>query len=51
MSKIFLILVGATLVVGLGACNTVSGVGRDVSAVGQDISSGAHAVGQEMRNN
>jgi len=51
MSKMILILVGAALVVGLGACNTINGVGRDVSAVGQDISSGAHAVGQEIHNN
>ena len=36
---------------GLSACNTVSGVGQDVSAVGRDISSGAQGVEQSIRGN
>lgn len=51
MIKVLLTIVGAALMVGLSACNTVSGVGRDVSAVGRDISSGAQGVENTIRNN
>lgn len=34
-----------TLVTG---CNTISGIGRDVSNVGSDVSAGAKAVGRKM---
>lgn len=51
MSKLLLILVGAALVCGLSACNTISGVGQDVSAVGRDVSTGAQSVERSMRNN
>jgi predicted small secreted protein len=51
MSKLLLTLVGAAILVGLSACNTVSGVGQDVSAVGRDISAGAQGVERGIRNN
>jgi predicted small secreted protein len=51
MSKLLLILVGAVVLVGLSACNTVSGVGQDVSAVGRDIAGGAQGVENAIRGN
>lgn len=48
MSKLLLVLAGALLLCALPACNTISGVGEDVSALGRDISSGAEAVGDNM---
>ena len=45
-----LLLVGAALLCGLSACNTVSGVGQDVSAVGRDVSSGARGVQRALTN-
>jgi predicted small secreted protein len=51
MSKLLLLLVGAALLCGVTACNTISGVGQDVSAVGRDISSGAQGVEQNIRGN
>ena len=51
MSKLFLLIVGAALLCGVTACNTVSGVGQDVSAVGRDISSGAEGVAQSISGN
>jgi predicted small secreted protein len=51
MSKLFLLIVGAALLCGVTACNTVSGVGQDVSAMGRDISSGAQGVEQSIRGN
>lgn len=51
MNKIFLAIIGAALLAGLSACNTVSGVGQDVSAVGRDISSGAQGVERSIRDN
>lgn len=50
MKKIILLLVGTAMICGLSACNTISGVGQDVSAVGRDISSGAQGVKREIRN-
>lgn len=50
MNKIILLLVGAAMICGLSACNTVSGVGQDVSAVGRDISAGAQGIKREIRN-
>ncbi len=50
MSKFLLILVGAAILVGLNACNTIGGVGQDVSAVGRDISAGAQGVERSIRN-
>ncbi|MBE2179902.1 MAG: entericidin A/B family lipoprotein [Chthoniobacterales bacterium] len=44
MKKLLLLAIGAALVGGLSACNTVRGVGQDVSAVGRDISAGAEGV-------
>ena len=49
MRNILLTLVGAAILVGLSACNTVSGVGQDVSAIGRDVSSGARGVENAMR--
>ena len=51
MSKIILLVVAAVSLGGLTACNTISGVGQDVSAVGRDVSSGAQSVERSMRNN
>jgi predicted small secreted protein len=51
MSKIVLLLVGAALMCGLSACNTISGVGQDVSAVGRDVSTGARSVQRSIDNN
>jgi predicted small secreted protein len=51
MSKIVLLLVGAALMRGVSACNTVSGVGQDVSNVGRDVSAGARSVQRSISNN
>jgi len=51
MTRILLTIVGAALLVGLSACNTVSGVGQDVSAVGRDVSAGARGVENAIRDN
>ncbi len=48
MSKLFLLILGVALLGGLTACNTISGVGEDVSGLGSDISRGAQAVGDNM---
>ena len=50
MSKMILLIVGAALLCGLSACNTVSGVGQDVSAVGRDVSAGARGVQRAVTN-
>jgi len=50
MSKLLLLLVGAALLCGLSACNTISGVGQDVSAVGRDVSAGARGVERSIQN-
>lgn len=50
MSKLILTMLGAAVLVGLSACNTVSGVGQDVSAVGHDVSAGARGVENSIRN-
>lgn len=51
MSKFILTLLGLAITVGLTACNTIGGVGQDVSAVGRDISAGARGVESEIRDN
>lgn len=51
MSKLLLSILGAVFVVGLCGCNTVSGVGQDVTSVGRDISAGAQGVEREIRDN
>ncbi len=33
--KLFLTAIASSLVLGLGACNTVKGVGKDIESVGQ----------------
>ena len=50
MDKLLLTIIGAAFLVGLSACNTVSGVGQDVSAVGRDVSAGARGVENAIRN-
>jgi predicted small secreted protein len=50
MSKLLLTIIGAALLCGLNACNTVRGVGEDVSAVGDDVSAGARGVQRAIRN-
>ena len=44
----FLLLLVALAV--MPGCNTISGIGRDVSNVGSSVTSGANAVGQKMSN-
>lgn len=51
MTKLLLTIVGAAMLVGLTACNTISGAGQDVSNVGRDISAGAQSVEREIRDN
>lgn len=51
MKKVLLTLVGVALLAGLSACNTVSGVGQDVSNVGRDIEGGAQGVERALRDN
>ncbi|ARE60878.1 entericidin A/B family lipoprotein [Turicimonas muris] len=48
MKKVVCLLAAAMLCLGLTACNTVKGVGQDVSAVGGDIDSAATAVQNKM---
>jgi predicted small secreted protein len=43
------LLAGAT--VGLSACNTVNGMGKDAAAVGHDVSKGAGATQQAVTGN
>jgi len=50
MSKLFLLIVGAALLCGVTACNTISGAGQDISNVGQDIAGGARGVENAIRN-
>lgn len=50
--KHFALLVIASLAFcGLTACNTISGVGQDVSNVGRDVSAGARSVERSIQNN
>lgn len=51
MSKLLLLIVGAAMLCGLSACNTISGVGQDVSNVGRDVSAGARGVQRAIDNN
>lgn len=44
-----LIPVIALLVVGLSACNTIKGAGRDVSATGKAVSDAAATTQQDMK--
>ncbi len=49
--KMFLLLIlGVACLGGLSACNTVSGVGEDVSVVGEKISAGAERVERRMED-
>lgn len=48
LKKLACLLAAALLCLGLTACNTVKGVGQDVSAVGGDIDSAATAVQNKM---
>ena len=49
MTKLFLIIFGVATIGGMTACNTISGVGRDVSDVGRDISAGAQGVERQIQ--
>jgi len=51
MTKLLLTIVGAALLAGLSGCNTIGGVGQDVSDVGRDIEGGAEGVERAIRNN
>ncbi|MBX9743502.1 MAG: entericidin A/B family lipoprotein [Chthoniobacterales bacterium] len=42
-----LLVIAITFMTG---CNTISGMGRDVSAVGNDVSKGANTVSRKMSN-
>jgi entericidin A len=52
MLRRFAILVAAATLgvstLGLTACNTVSGAGKDLSAVGHDVSRGSNAAGAKI---
>lgn len=48
MKKLACLLAAVMLCLGLTACNTVKGVGQDVSAVGGDIDSAATAVQNKL---
>jgi predicted small secreted protein len=50
MSKLILLIVGAAILCGVTACNTISGAGQDLSNVGQDIAGGARGVENAIRN-
>ena len=50
MNKIMSLVIGAALLCGLSACNTISGVGQDVGAVGRDVSAGARSVQRSIEN-
>jgi predicted small secreted protein len=49
MKRAILLVLAAAFAGGLTACNTVSGVGRDVSDVGRGISASSRAVEREIR--
>jgi len=51
MSKVLLTIVGVAIMAGLSACNTIGGVGQDVSNVGRDIEGGAQGVENAIRDN
>lgn len=42
------LLLGATLLGALAACNTIAGVGEDVSAAGRGITRGAEQTKQKL---
>ncbi len=45
-----LLALAAIALLGLTACNTISGVGQDVSNVGRDVSAGARSVANSIQN-
>jgi len=49
MRKVILkLLIGAALVGVVSACNTIAGVGEDVSAAGRGLTRGAESTKQKM---
>ena len=50
MKEFLFLLLCAACLAGLSACNTVQGVGEDVSVVGEKISTGAERVERRMEN-
>jgi predicted small secreted protein len=50
MKNILSLLLLALAVTGLSACNTVKGVGQDVSATGHDLSKAASTVERKIQN-
>ncbi len=50
MNKIMSLIVGAALLCGLSACNTISGVGQDVGEAGRDLSAGARSVQRSIND-
>ncbi len=48
MKKFLVLLLTIVFSLGVSACNTVKGVGQDVSAVGSDIDSAATAVQNKL---
>ncbi|AVY94558.1 MULTISPECIES: entericidin A/B family lipoprotein [Microvirgula] len=46
--KLLLVAVAALAAIGLSACNTVSGMGKDVKAAGQGMSNSAEDVKEKM---
>jgi predicted small secreted protein len=47
-SLLIKLLLGAALMGAVSACNTIAGVGEDVSAAGRGITRGAEATKQRM---
>lgn len=49
MKKLVLkLLIGAALAGSLAACNTIAGIGEDVSAAGRGVTRGAETTKQKM---
>jgi len=47
-SLLIKLLIGAALAGALAACNTIAGVGEDISAAGRGLSRGADTTKQKM---
>lgn len=50
MKNITLLALAAITLLGLSACNAISGAGQDVSDIGSDVSAGARGVERSIEN-
>lgn len=50
MKNITLLVLSAIAILGLTACNAISGAGQDVSDIGRDVSAGARGVERSIQN-